>query len=113
LILDFRTDGTALRNQIKNQQSTLINRQSNDQSAETDCTDRRLEYAPGMTIEVEQEMDGRWIAEAPDIPGAMVYGATQAEAVAKVEALVLRILADRLDHGEMTPGLEKVFTVAA
>ena len=78
-----------------------------------DCTDRRLGYARGMTIEVEQETDGRWIAEAPEIPGAMVYGATQAEAVAKVEALVLRILADRLDHGEMTPELEKVFTVAA
>lgn len=64
-------------------------------------------------IEVEQECDGRWIAEAPAIPGALAYGVTQAEAIAKVEALVLRILADRLDHGEMAPELEKVFTVAA
>ena len=52
-----------------------------------------------MIIEVEQENDGRWIAEAPVISGALAYGATQAEAIARVEALVLRILADRLDHG--------------
>lgn len=66
-----------------------------------------------MKIEVEQECDGRWIAEAPVIPGALAYGMTQAEAISKVEALVLRVLADRLDRGERTPELEKVFTVAA
>lgn len=66
-----------------------------------------------MTVEVEQETDGRWIAEIPAIPGAMVYGQTKPEAVAKVEALVLRILADRLDHGEDAPELDRVFTVAA
>ena len=66
-----------------------------------------------MTVEVEQENDGRWIAEIPTIPGAMVYGQTKPEAVAKVEALVLRILADRLDHGEDAPELAQVFTVAA
>ncbi len=66
-----------------------------------------------MTVEVEQETDGRWIAEIPAIPGAMVYGGTKSEAVSKVEALVLRILADRLDHGEEAPELEEVFTVAA
>jgi predicted RNase H-like HicB family nuclease len=77
------------------------------------CAAGWVGYAHRMTIEVEQEDDGRWIAEAPLIPGAMAYGATQAEAVMKVEALVLRILADRLDHGEVAPELEKVFTVAA
>ena len=66
-----------------------------------------------MTIELEQEDDGRWIAEAPQIPGALAYGDTKDEAISKVESLVLRILADRLDHGEMAPELEKVFTVAA
>ena len=66
-----------------------------------------------MTVEVEQEADGRWIAEIPTVPGAMVYGKTKPEAVAKVEALVLRILADRLDQGEDTPELDSVFTVAA
>ena len=49
-----------------------------------------------MKVEVEREQDGRWIAEVPVISGAMAYGATREEAVSKVEALVLRILADRL-----------------
>ena len=44
-----------------------------------------------MTIELEQEEDGRWIAEAPQIPGALAYGDTQREAISKVESLVLRI----------------------
>jgi predicted RNase H-like HicB family nuclease len=66
-----------------------------------------------MRIEVEQESDGRWVAEVRDLPGAMCYGSTRAEAIAKVESLVLRILADRIEHGEQTPGLDRVFTVAA
>jgi hypothetical protein len=66
-----------------------------------------------MRVEVEQEDDGRWIAEVPSLPGAMAYGASKSEAVAKVEALVLRVLADKLEHGEEAPGLERVFTVAA
>ena len=49
-----------------------------------------------MKVEVEREQDGRWIAEVPVISGAMAYGATRDEAVSRVEALVLRILADRL-----------------
>ena len=55
-------------------------------------------YARGgvMQIEVEAEDDGRFIAEVPSIPGAMVYGSTEKEAISKVEALVLRILAERL-----------------
>ena len=66
-----------------------------------------------MRVETEKEVDGRWIAEVPQLPGAMAYGITKAEAVAKVEALVLRILADRLDNGEKAPELNQVFTVAA
>ncbi len=66
-----------------------------------------------FTIEVEQENDGRWIAEIPQIPGAMVYGRTREEAVSRVEALTLRILADRIEHGETSPLVEKVFSVAA
>ncbi len=65
-----------------------------------------------MRVETEQEADGRWIAEIPSIPGAMAYGATRKEAVAKVEALVLRILADKVEHGEDAPQLDKVFSVA-
>jgi len=53
-----------------------------------------------MNIEIEREEDGRWIAEIPDLHGVMVYGQDRAEAVSKVKALALRVLADRLDHGE-------------
>jgi predicted RNase H-like HicB family nuclease len=48
-----------------------------------------------FAIEIEQEKDGRWIAEIPQIPGAMVYGRTRKEAVSRVEALALRVLAER------------------
>ena len=53
-----------------------------------------------FTIETEQEVDGRWIAEVMEIPGALVYGSTSDEAVAKVQALALRVLAERLEHGD-------------
>jgi predicted RNase H-like HicB family nuclease len=66
-----------------------------------------------MRVEVEREVDGRWIAEVPELPGAMAYGATKDEAVAKVEALVLRVLAVFDLVGEETPELSRVFTVAA
>jgi predicted RNase H-like HicB family nuclease len=52
-----------------------------------------------MRIELEKEEDGRFIAEVPGIPGALVYGATADEAIRKVESLVLRILADRIIAG--------------
>jgi predicted RNase H-like HicB family nuclease len=51
-------------------------------------------------IEVEREEDGRWIAEVLELPGTMAYGATSDEAKAKVQALALRVVADRLEHGE-------------
>ncbi len=54
-------------------------------------------------IELEQEEDGRWIAEVPDLPGVLTYGATRKEAMAAVQALALRVLADRLEHGEAVP----------
>ena len=66
-----------------------------------------------MKIEIEREEDGRWIAEIPDLPGVMVYGTTRDQAISKAEALALRVLADRLDHGEEIPELKEVFTVAA
>jgi predicted RNase H-like HicB family nuclease len=66
-----------------------------------------------MKVEVEKEEDGRWIAEVPALRGAMAYGTTKKEAVAKVEALVLRVLADKIEHGEEAPELSHVFTVAA
>lgn len=66
-----------------------------------------------MQVEIEKEEDGRWIAEVPALRGAMAYGASKQEAIAKVEALVLRALADKIEHGEEAPELSKVFTVAA
>jgi predicted RNase H-like HicB family nuclease len=66
-----------------------------------------------MRIEIEQEEDGRWLSEISDLPGVMVYGATREEAVARVKALALRVLADRLEHGETVPELVEVFSVAA
>lgn len=53
-----------------------------------------------FTVECEQEEDGRWLAEIPEIPGALVYGETPEGAAAKVRALVHRVLADRREHGE-------------
>jgi predicted RNase H-like HicB family nuclease len=53
-----------------------------------------------LTVEVEQEEDGRWIAEVPELPGVMSYGQTRQEAIDHVQALSLRVLADRLEHGE-------------
>lgn len=56
-----------------------------------------------LRIESEQEDDGRWIAEVPALPGVLAYGETRAEADAKVKALALRVIADRLETGEQLP----------
>jgi predicted RNase H-like HicB family nuclease len=53
-----------------------------------------------LTVELEQETDGRWIAEVVDLPGVLVYGATREETLAAAQALALRVLADKLEHGE-------------
>ena len=58
-----------------------------------------------LTLEIEQEADGRFIAEVPDLPGVLAYGATQEQAVARAQALALRVLADRLENGEPVPSL--------
>lgn len=51
-------------------------------------------------IEFEREEDGRWVAEVVELPGTLAYGATQDEAIARVQALALRVVADRLEHDE-------------
>jgi predicted RNase H-like HicB family nuclease len=66
-----------------------------------------------MKIEIEKEDDGRWIAEVSDLPGVLAYGKTREDAIAKVEALALRVIADRLDHGEIIPELDELFAVLA
>ena len=59
--------------------------------------------AMNITFETELETDGRWIAEVPELAGVMAYGATEMEAVGKAEALALRVLAERIEHGESRP----------
>jgi predicted RNase H-like HicB family nuclease len=67
--------------------------------------------AVNLTIETELEDDGRWIAEVPDLPGVMVYGDSRDDAVARVKALALRILADRVENGEHVPQTADFFSV--
>ncbi len=65
-----------------------------------------------LIIELEREDDGRWIAELSSLPGVMAYGDTQDEAIARVQVLALRVLADRIEHGENAPQVHSVFTVS-
>ena len=64
-------------------------------------------------VEIEQEEDGRWIAEVTDLPGVLAYGQTPEEAKAKGQALALRVVADRLEHGEAGPDLVSISFAAA
>jgi len=56
-------------------------------------------------VETEREDDGRWLAEVLELPGVLAYGDSAQEAVAKVQALALRVIAERLEHGEAGPDL--------
>jgi predicted RNase H-like HicB family nuclease len=64
-------------------------------------------------VEVEREADGRWLAEVLELPGAMAYGPSAAEAGARAQALALRVVADRLEHGEAGPDLLSISFTAA
>lgn len=55
-----------------------------------------------LTIEYEQEEDGRWLAEVLELPGTLVYGQTREEAIARVKALAISVLAEQIEHGEHT-----------
>ena len=50
-------------------------------------------------IQFEKEIDGRWLAEIEDLPGVLAYGITKEEAVAKVESLALRVIAEKIELG--------------
>ena len=65
-----------------------------------------------LRIELDREEDGRWIAEIPALPGVLVYGGSREEAIAKVEALALRVLAERVENGEPVPELAGLFAAA-
>ena len=62
-----------------------------------------------LKIELEREEDGRWIAEVPALPGVLAYGETREQAIAGVEVLALRVLADQLENGEEIPDLTAFF----
>lgn len=64
-----------------------------------------------FTVEIEREIDGRWIGEVTALPGVLAYGVSRDEAVAKAKALAFRVLADRLEHGEDIPEIDGVFAV--
>jgi predicted RNase H-like HicB family nuclease len=65
-----------------------------------------------FTVEYEQEEDGRWLAEVKELPGALTYGKDPEEAVSHAQALVLRVVADRLETGESIPALMFSFSAA-
>lgn len=64
-----------------------------------------------LRIEVEREDDGRWLAEIADLPGVLAYGQTREEAIERAKALSLRVMADRLEHGESVPEMGGVFAI--
>ncbi len=66
-----------------------------------------------LQVEIEQEEDNRWLAEIPALPGVMAYGQSAQEAIARAKALALRVLADRLEHGENVPEMVGLFSVPA
>jgi predicted RNase H-like HicB family nuclease len=66
-----------------------------------------------FTVEYEREEDGRWLAEVVEMPGVLAYGETSEKAIAKAQALALRVLADRLEHGEGSPEFVSISFAAA
>lgn len=66
-----------------------------------------------LTLEVEREEDGRWMAEVPELPGVLAYGGTREQAIANAEALAFRVLADRLENGEPVPQIPVLFAIAS
>jgi len=66
-----------------------------------------------FTVEYEREDDGRWLAEVVELPGVLAYGQTSDEAIARAQALALRLLADRLEHGENEPEFLSISFAAA
>jgi len=66
-----------------------------------------------FNVEIEQEDDGRWLAEVLELPGVLAYGGTPEEARAKVQAFALRVVAERLEHGEANPDLLNISFQAA
>ena len=66
-----------------------------------------------FTVEYEREEDGRWLAEVLELPGVLAYGRSSEEAIARAQALALRVVADRLEHGESEPEFLSISFAAA
>jgi predicted RNase H-like HicB family nuclease len=67
-----------------------------------------------LTIRLLRETDGRWIGDIPELPGVTVYGSTPEEATRRAKSLALRVIAEEIEHGEMTPEADTLqFSVAA
>jgi predicted RNase H-like HicB family nuclease len=81
--------------------------------ADTSCVKIALRWEMTFTVEYEQENDGRWLAEVLELSGVLAYGQTSDEAIAKAQALALRVLADRLEHGESAPEFLNISFAAA
>jgi predicted RNase H-like HicB family nuclease len=80
---------------------------------EFQATNSLVEAEMVLTVELEQEADGRWIAEVIELPGVMAYGVSSQEAIAKAKALALRVVADRLEYGEAGSELRDISFKAA
>jgi predicted RNase H-like HicB family nuclease len=66
-----------------------------------------------LTVNLDQEDDGRWIAEIPELPGVLAYGPTKDDAIARVKSLSLRVMAERIEHGEPVPEMDELFSVSS
>ena len=64
-------------------------------------------------VEIEREDDGRWLAEVAELSGVLAYGETQEAALSRVQALALRVIAERLEHGETESDLLSISFNAA
>jgi predicted RNase H-like HicB family nuclease len=64
-----------------------------------------------LRVILDREDDGRWLAEVPELPGVLVYAQTENDVIAKVKALSLRVLADRIEHGEAVPEMDELFSM--
>jgi predicted RNase H-like HicB family nuclease len=74
---------------------------------------RRFGDRPAAVVDPHHYLRRRWIAEVPELPGVMTYGRTREEAITRAQALSLRVLADRLEHGENIPNVTAVFSIVA
>lgn len=83
--------------------SHLLQRAKIGTSGGNGGSERRMASMTTFTIQHEREEDGRWLAEVPELPGVLAYGDSADEAMAKAQALALRVLAERLEHKEAKP----------